>query len=171
MDEIHNVLAASWREQRVVFNTLRYLSNELESCRRMLWNHGGPASDQWRRAIGPSLRRRFFASVDSGQRVRATLVPGHRPQPAIERTGGVLTVKGLRRILQTSGGVSARILSACSMKVCDRGHRNWARSGSRTRRWSDYKPVGEDEVAFQADQRPRKRSTDHFAGYPQTGHR
>ena len=30
LDEIHNVLAASWREQRVVFNTLRYLSNELK---------------------------------------------------------------------------------------------------------------------------------------------
>ena len=29
-DEIHNVLAASRREQRIVFNTLRYLSNGLK---------------------------------------------------------------------------------------------------------------------------------------------
>ena len=84
LDEIHNVLAASWREQRVVFNTLRY-EQRTEAVARVLWNHGGPASDQWRRAIGPSLRRRFFASVDSGQRVRAARA-GHRPQPAIERT-------------------------------------------------------------------------------------
>jgi Cdc6-like AAA superfamily ATPase len=85
LDEIHNVLAASWREQRVVFNTLRYLSNELKLSLVCFGNHGGPASDQWRRAIGPSLRRRLFASMESGERVRATRAR-HRPQLAIERT-------------------------------------------------------------------------------------
>ena len=64
LDEIHNVLAASWREQRVVFNTLRYLSNELKLSLVCFGINGGPASDQWRRAIGPSLRRAFFASMD-----------------------------------------------------------------------------------------------------------
>ena len=28
LDEIHNILAGSWREQRIVLNTLRFLSNE-----------------------------------------------------------------------------------------------------------------------------------------------
>ena len=30
LDEIHNVFVPSWREQHVVFKTLRYLSNELK---------------------------------------------------------------------------------------------------------------------------------------------
>ena len=30
LDEIHNLLAGSWREQRIVLNTLRFLSNELK---------------------------------------------------------------------------------------------------------------------------------------------
>jgi hypothetical protein len=30
LDEIHNILARSWREQRIVLNTLRFLSNELK---------------------------------------------------------------------------------------------------------------------------------------------
>ena len=30
IDEIHNILAGSWREQRIVLNTLRFLSNELK---------------------------------------------------------------------------------------------------------------------------------------------
>jgi hypothetical protein len=30
LDEIHNILAGSWREQRIVLNTLRFLSNELK---------------------------------------------------------------------------------------------------------------------------------------------
>jgi hypothetical protein len=29
LDEIHNILARSWREQRIVLNTFRFLSNEL----------------------------------------------------------------------------------------------------------------------------------------------
>ena len=28
LDEIHNILAGSWREQRIVLNTLRFLSND-----------------------------------------------------------------------------------------------------------------------------------------------
>jgi hypothetical protein len=30
IDEVHNILAGTWREQRVMLNTLRYLSNELK---------------------------------------------------------------------------------------------------------------------------------------------
>jgi TniB protein len=30
LDEIHNILAGSWREQRIILNTLRFLSNELK---------------------------------------------------------------------------------------------------------------------------------------------
>jgi hypothetical protein len=30
LDEVHNILAGTFREQRIVLNTLRYLSNELK---------------------------------------------------------------------------------------------------------------------------------------------
>lgn len=30
IDEIHNIIAGSWREQRIVLNTLRFLSNEAQ---------------------------------------------------------------------------------------------------------------------------------------------
>ena len=70
LDEIHNVLAASWREQRVVFNTLRYLSNELKLSLVCFGINGGTASDQWRRAIGPSLRRRSLCL--DGPRIKSS---------------------------------------------------------------------------------------------------
>ncbi|WP_198008874.1 TniB family NTP-binding protein [Methylocystis rosea] len=61
-DEIHNVLAASWREQRVVFNTLRYLSNELKLslvCFGILWKRArrSMATCNWRAALTPSRYR------------------------------------------------------------------------------------------------------------------
>ena len=30
LDEVHNILAGTYREQRIVLNTLRYISNELQ---------------------------------------------------------------------------------------------------------------------------------------------
>jgi hypothetical protein len=30
LDEVHNILAGTFREQRIVLNTLRYISNELQ---------------------------------------------------------------------------------------------------------------------------------------------
>lgn len=30
IDEVHNILAGSYREQRIVLNTLRFLSNRLQ---------------------------------------------------------------------------------------------------------------------------------------------
>ena len=59
LDEIHNVLAASWREQRVVFNTLRYLSNELKLslvCFGIMEARQAINGDvQWRAASMPFL--------------------------------------------------------------------------------------------------------------------
>ena len=60
LDEIHNVLAASWREQRVVFNTLRNLSNVLKLSLVCFGIMEARASDQWRRAIGAAFRFHSF---------------------------------------------------------------------------------------------------------------
>ena len=54
LDEIHNILAGSWREQRIVLNTLRFLSNELNFA-RLLRDHGGERRHQRRRSIGATL--------------------------------------------------------------------------------------------------------------------
>ena len=63
------------------------------------------------------------------------------------REPSVLTVKGLRRILETSDGVSARIfrmLNEVAIEAMETG----------TERITDkalerYQPIGEDEAAFQ----------------------
>ncbi len=146
LDEIHNVLAASWREQRVVFNTLRYLSNELKLslvCFGIM---------EARQAINGDvqLARRFdfilFAAMDGGQRVRATR-PGHRPQPAIERTKRS-DGKGLAaNSVWSSDGVSARIfrmLNDVAIEAIETGAERITDEALER-----YKPVGEDEAAFQ----------------------
>ena len=83
LDEIHNVLAASWREQRVVFNTLRYLSNELKLslvCFGIM---------EARQAINGDVQlARRFDSVSLPRWIAGKEFEqlGHRTQPAIERT-------------------------------------------------------------------------------------
>jgi hypothetical protein len=63
------------------------------------------------------------------------------------REPSVLTVKGLRRILQTSGGVSARIfrmLNEVAIEAIETGAERITDEALER-----YKPVGEDEAAFQ----------------------
>ena len=54
----------------------------------------------------------------------------------------VLTVKGLRRVLQTSGGVSVQV--SCMLNDIETGAERIT-DGALER----YRPVGEDEAAFQ----------------------
>src|SRR5580693_2189743 len=114
LDEIHNVLAASWREQRVVFNTLRYLSNELKLslvCFGIM---------EARQAINGDvqLARRFDAVSlprwTAGKEFEQLVLAIVRNLPL--REPSVLTVKGLRRILRPAAA-SARESSACSMRL------------------------------------------------------
>ena len=145
LDEIHNVLAASWREQRVVFNTLRYLSNELKLslvCFGIM---------EARQAINGDvqLARRFDAVSlprwTAGKEFEQLVLAIVRNLPL--REPSVLTVKGLRRILQTSGGVSARIfrmLNEVAIEAIETGAERVTDEALER-----YKPVGEDEAAFQ----------------------
>ena len=107
IDEIHNILAGSWREQRIVLNTLRFLSNELKLslvCFGILEARDAINGDvQLARRLDAVTLPRWTADKEFEQLVLAIV----RNLPL--REPSVLTVKGLRRVLQFSGGVSSRI--------------------------------------------------------------
>jgi Cdc6-like AAA superfamily ATPase len=145
LDEIHNVLAASWREQRVVFNTLRYLSNELKLslvCFGIMEARQAINSDvQLARRFDSILLPRWMADKEFEQLVLAII----RNLPLKEPS--VLTVKGLRRILQVSDGVSARIfrmLNEVAIEAIESGVERITDEALER-----YKPLREDEAAFQ----------------------
>src|SRR3984957_510868 len=145
LDEIHSVLAASWREQRVVFNTLRYLSNELKLslvCFGIMEARQAINGDvQLARRFDAVSLPRWTAGKEFEQLVLAII----RNLPL--REPSVLTVKGLRRILQTSGGVSARIfrmINEVAIEAIETGAERITDEALER-----YKPVGEDEAAFQ----------------------
>ena len=145
LDEIHNVLAASWREQRVVFNTLRYLSNELKLslvCFGIMEARQAINGDvQLARRFNSVSLPRWIAGKEFEQLVLAIV----RNLPLKEPS--VLTVKGLRRILLASDGVSARIfrmLNDVAIEAIETGVERITDEALER-----YKPVGEGEAAFQ----------------------
>jgi len=145
LDEIHNVLAASWREQRVVFNTLRYLSNELKLslvCFGIMEARQAINGDvQLARRFDSVSLPRWMAGKEFEQLVLAII----RNLPLKEPS--VLTVKGLRRILLASDGVSARIfrmLNDVAIEAIETGVERITDEALER-----YKPVGEDEATFQ----------------------
>jgi len=145
IDEVHNILAGTWREQRVVLNTLRYLSNELKL------SLVGFGIAEAREAINGDvqLARRFdvltlprwSANEDFEQLVLAII----RNLPL--RGPSILTPRGLRRILQVTSGVTAwvfRLLNDLAIAAIVSG----------TERITDeaveaWKPITEEEPAFQ----------------------
>jgi len=145
LDEIHNVLAASWREQRVVFNTLRYLSNELKLslvCFGIMEARQAINGDvQLARRFDSISLPRWIAGKEFEQLVLAIV----RNLPLKEPS--VLTVKGLRRILLASDGVSARIfrmLNDVAIEAIETGMERITDEALER-----YKPVGEGEATFQ----------------------
>jgi hypothetical protein len=139
------IRTTAWREQRVVFNTLRYLSNELKLslvCFGIM--------EAWQAINGDvQLARRFDAVSLSrwiaGKEFEKLVLAIVRNLPL--REPSALTVKGLRRILQTSGGVSARIfrmLNEVAVEAIETGAERITDEALER-----YKPVGEDEATFQ----------------------
>lgn len=145
LDEIHNVLAASWREQRVVFNTLRNLSNVLKLslvCFGIMEARQAINGDvQLARRFDSFHLPRWMAGKEFEQLVLAIV----RNLPLKEPS--VLTVKGLRRILLASDGVSARIfrmLNDVAVEAIETGAERITDEALER-----YRPLGEDEAAFQ----------------------
>ncbi|MEO0712293.1 MAG: TniB family NTP-binding protein [Pseudomonadota bacterium] len=107
IDEVHNILAGTYREQRIVLNTLRFLSNRLQISLVCF------GVNDAREAIGGDvqLARRFeqftlsrWAANEDFETLVASILrntPLHRPS--------VLTPKSLRRILQITDGITANI--------------------------------------------------------------
>jgi Bacterial TniB protein len=145
LDEIHNILTGSWREQRIVLNTLRFLSNELKLslvCFGIMEARDAINGDvQLARRFDAVTLPRWTAGKEFEQLVLAIV----RNLPL--REPSVLTVKGLRRVLQMSGGVSSRIfrmLNDLAIEAIEKGEERLTDNTVET-----YKPVSENEVAFQ----------------------
>ena len=107
IDEVHNILAGTYREQRIVLNTLRFLSNRLQVSLVCF------GVNEAREAIGGDvqLARRFeqftlsrWAANEQFETLVASIL---RNTPL--RKPSVLTPKSLRRMLQITEGITANI--------------------------------------------------------------
>jgi hypothetical protein len=123
IDEVHNLLSGSHREQRVVLNTLRFLSNELKMslvCFGVAEAREAIHGDvQLARRFEAFLLPRWSTNEEFEDLVRAVL----RNLPL--RLPSVLTVKSLRQILDVSDGLTAKIftmLNALAVQAIVAGH-------------------------------------------------
>ena len=107
MDEVHNILAGSYKEQRIVLNTLRFLSNRLQISLVCF------GVNEAREAISGDvqLARRFeqftlsrWAANEQFEILVASIL---RNTPL--RYPSVLTPKSLRRMLQITEGITSSI--------------------------------------------------------------
>jgi hypothetical protein len=134
IDEVHNILAGTYREQRIVLNTLRFLSNRLQISLVCF------GVNEAREAISGDvqLARRFeqftlgrWAANEQFETLIASIL---RNTPL--RQPSVLTPKSLRRILQITKGVTANIfhvinslavdaIQDCREQITDETVENW----------------------------------------------
>jgi hypothetical protein len=107
LDEVHNILAGTFREQRVVLNTLRYLSNELKIslvCFGVNEAREAISGDvQLARRLEEFPLPRWSAEEGFEQLLLAILRNLPLRQPS------VLSARAARRVLQVSSGITARV--------------------------------------------------------------
>ncbi|MCJ8521799.1 hypothetical protein ABID21_004974 [Pseudorhizobium tarimense] len=117
IDEVHNILAGTYREQRIVLNTLRFLSNRLQISLVCF------GVNDAREAIGGDvqLARRFeqftlsrWAANEQFEILIALIL---RNTPL--RQPSVLTAKSLRRMLQISEGITANLFHIVNTLAID----------------------------------------------------
>ena len=117
IDEVHNILAGTYREQRIVLNTLRFLSNRLQISLVCF------GVNDAREAISGDvqLARRFeqftlsrWAANEQFETLVASIL---RNTPL--RRPSVLTPKSLRRILQITEGITASIFHIINSLAVD----------------------------------------------------
>jgi hypothetical protein len=107
IDEVHNILAGSYREQRIVLNTLRFLSNRLQVSLVCF------GVNEAREAIGGDVQlarrfKQFTLSRWAANEQFETLVASILRNTPLRRAT-VLTPKSLRRMLQITEGNTANI--------------------------------------------------------------
>ena len=107
LDEVHNILAGSAREQRVVLNTLRYVSNELKISLVCF------GISEAREAIGGDvqLARRFeeiaLPRWQGDEEFQELVVAILRHLPL--KTASQISAGALRHVLQVTDGLTARV--------------------------------------------------------------
>lgn len=110
IDEVHNILAGSHREQRVVLNTLRYLSNELKLslvCFGVAEAREAIGGDvQLARRFDEISLRRWSADAEFEALVASIL----RNLPL--REPSLLGSRPLRHLLRVTDGLTARVFRA-----------------------------------------------------------
>ena len=145
IDEVHNILAGTWREQRVVLNTLRYLSNELKLslvCFGIAEAREAINGDvQLARRFDVLTLPRWSADEEFEQFVLAII--RHLPL----RKPSLLSARALRRILQVSGGIMAwvvRLLNDLAIQAIESGAEEITDAAVEA-----WRPASEEEPAFQ----------------------
>ncbi len=129
LDEIHNILAGTFREQRIVLNTLRYLSNELKVSLVCV------GVKDAREAISGDvqLARRFeefpLPRWSADEEFEQLLLAIVRNLPLRQPT--VLSARAVRKILQVTDGINGKDFPNAE-RPRDRGYRN--RCGAHRRR-------------------------------------
>lgn len=107
LDEVHNILAGTFREQRIVLNTLRYLSNEL----RMSLVCFGVKDAREAISGDVQLARRFeeFPLVrwSADEEFEHLVLAIVRNLPLRQPT--VLSARAVRKILQATDGITAKV--------------------------------------------------------------
>lgn len=107
IDEVHNILAGTHREQRIVLNALRFLSNELRMslvCFGVTDAREAINGDvQLARRFDELTLPRWLATAQ----YEALIISILRNMPL--REPSILTAKSLRRILQVTEGITALI--------------------------------------------------------------
>ena len=145
IDEIHNIIAGSWREQRIVLNTLRFLSNEAQLslvCFGITEAREAINGDvQLARRFDVITLPRWKANDEFQQLVLAIIRNFPLRQPS------VLTAAGLKRILRVTDGVTSKIFQLLTEVAID------AIEGGAERITDDavekWRPLSEEEAAFQ----------------------
>ena len=144
IDEVHNILAGTYREQRIVLNTLRFLSNRLQISLVCF------GVNEAREAIGGDvqLARRFeqltlsrWAANEQFETLVASIL---RNTPL--RQPSVLTPKTLRRILQITDGITANIfhiLGGLAIEAIESGNERITDDAV-----ADWVPAFDTEAAF-----------------------
>jgi len=107
LDEVHNILAGSAKEQRILLNTLRYVSNELQISLVCL------GISEAREAIGGDvqLARRFeelsLQRWQGDEEFQEFIVCMLRHLPL--KQASQISSRALRQVLQVTEGVTARV--------------------------------------------------------------
>ena len=109
LDEVHNILAGSAKEQRILLNMLRYMSNELQISLVCL------GISEAREAIGGDvqLARRFeeltLPRWQGDEEFQELIVCMLRHLPL--KQASQISARALRQVLQITEGVTARVFS------------------------------------------------------------